>query len=507
MSPTERPSTPAQIEAEMLRLLDLAGENQQQAAARFCSEHPAWADELRLMMNARASRPPWRASAASTQARLERLATWAPRVAARYTLRGEVARGGMGAILRAWDEDLGRPLAMKVVLGKDDANSATPSVDAHVLDRFLDEAQITGQLDHPGVVPVHEVGVDSQGRVFFTMRLVKGKTAAEVFQLAHAGAEGWTLTRALEVILKVCDTLAFAHSKGVIHRDLKPSNVMVGRFGEVYVLDWGLAKVIGSDDRHDLRIRPQTESSASRVRTVRSAEVAFDPESPLVTMDGAIVGTPCYMSPEQARGDVHHIGVRSDVYAIGAMLYTLLAGAPPYMERGQQASPYAILRWVIDGRPKPLPRVRKEMRTLVGVCERAMARAPEARYADTAELAKALRAYLDQAIARGYRKGWVKMGAALLLAFLAALQSSRAHRAESKVRGLAGQVRHLRAQPPTYIRPNPKVAVPGGPRERVLVLPNQEVDELLARLPSLQHRLDSADAEMLGRLRTRLQKK
>jgi hypothetical protein len=114
---------------------------------------------------------------------------------------------------------------------------------------------VTSQLDHPGVVPVHELGLDQRGKVYFTMRLVKGRTASEVFAMARAEKEGWTTTRALEVVLKVCDTMAYAHDKGVLHRDLKPSNVMVGRFGEVYVMDWGLAKVLGQADRHDLRIR------------------------------------------------------------------------------------------------------------------------------------------------------------------------------------------------------------------------------------------------------------
>ena len=179
----------------------------------------------------------------------------------RFLLEGEIGQGGMGAVLRIHDRFLNRRLAMKVLLERAAPRDDEEKKLAHqLLGRFLEEAQVTSQLDHPGVVPVHELGLDANGKVWFTMRLVKGRTASEVFADAFAGANDWTLTRALEVVLKVCDTMAYAHDKGVLHRDLKPSNVMVGRFGEVYVMDWGLAKVLGQPDRHDLRI----QNSATR---------------------------------------------------------------------------------------------------------------------------------------------------------------------------------------------------------------------------------------------------
>jgi eukaryotic-like serine/threonine-protein kinase len=157
----------------------------------------------------------------------------------RYRLLGEVGRGGMGTVLKVWDADLRRPLAMKVVLGRDaESSGQTPPVDPRTLGRFLEEAQVTGQLDHPGIVPVHELGLDSEGRVYFTMRLVRGRELKAIFGLVETRAEGWTLSRTLGVLLRVCEAMAFAHDKGVVHRDLKPSNVMVGRFGEVYVMDW-----------------------------------------------------------------------------------------------------------------------------------------------------------------------------------------------------------------------------------------------------------------------------
>jgi serine/threonine protein kinase len=227
---------------------------------------------------------------------------------------------------------------MKVILGKADASSSgqTPPVDRRLLARFLEEAQITGQLDHPGIVPVHELGLDSTGRVFFTMKLVKGRDLKSIFELVFTGREDWNETRALTVLLKVCEALAYAHKKGVIHRDLKPANVMVGAFGEVYVMDWGLARVLGREDTHDLRLQP--EPGASSLRTERKEEREEAPDSPLFTMDGDVVGTPCYMPPEQARGEVERLGPRADVYAIGAMLYHLLARQMPYTSPGARIS-------------------------------------------------------------------------------------------------------------------------------------------------------------------------
>jgi len=329
----------------------------------------------------------------------------------RLKVAEEVARGGMGAIYRARDTDLGRELAMKVMLPPVDGADPPQTVAAQVLHRFLDEAQITGQLDHPGVVPVHEVGIDACGRAYFTMRLVKGKTADVVFRLARERKDDWTQTRALEVILKVCDTLAFSHSKGVVHRDIKPTNVMVGRFGEVYVMDWGLAKVLGADDRRDLRLKPASTPSDSRVRTDRSKDAESDPDSPLLTMDGAVVGTPSYMAPEQAEGRIEQLGVQSDVYSVGAMLYALLAGTAPYVKPGQRASPYSVLRWVIEGPPRPVhemdPTAPAE---LVSICEKAMARTTEQRYADTKELADDLRAFPENRVVRAHRTGaWAEL--------------------------------------------------------------------------------------------------
>lgn len=343
----------------------------------------------------------------------------------RYRLEGEVARGGMGAILRVWDEDIRRHLAMKVVLGRGEAatEGGTPAVEPSQLARFLEEAQVTGQLDHPGIVPVHELGLDKDGRVFFTMKLVKGRDLKSIYDLVFEGKEGWNETRALTVLLKVCEAVAYAHKKGVIHRDLKPANIMVGDFGEVYVMDWGLARVVGRQDAHDMRIAAEAASSKS-VRTERREEREETPDSPIVTMDGLVVGTPAYMSPEQALGEVEKLGPRSDVYAIGAMLYHLLARQVPYVPQGARIAQWMVLKHVQVGPPPPLSSLRKGVAPeLVAICEQAMARQSSSRYADTLELRDDLRAYLERRVVRAYETGtwaetrkWLKRNRALAAA-------------------------------------------------------------------------------------------
>jgi formylglycine-generating enzyme required for sulfatase activity len=315
----------------------------------------------------------------------------------RYRLKGEVAQGGMGVILRVWDEDLRRHLAMKVMLDEQEGAASR-------LSRFLEEAQVTGQLDHPGIVPVHELGIDARGRVFFTMKLVKGRTLEHVFEAVRHGDDGWSVTRALSVVLRVCEAMAFAHEKGVIHRDLKPANIMVGRFGETYVMDWGLARVLGKKDTKD--IRPQPNESVSAVRTDRRIGAGTKPDSSLLTMDGDQVGTPAYMPPEQARGDLERIGPHSDVYAVGAILYHLLSGQVPYVEPDTHATPWAILAQVLAGPPKPLHTLTKDVPAeLLAICERAMERDPKQRYASMTALADDLRAYLEHRVVSAYETG------------------------------------------------------------------------------------------------------
>src|SRR5882672_8382938 len=273
----------------------------------------------------------------------------------RYQMRGEVARGGMGAILRIWDEDLHRHLAMKVILGHDGApvSATRAGADPRLISRFLDEAQVTGQLDHPGIVPVHELGLDAQGRIYFTMRLVAGRDLEQIFALVAKDGEGWTRTRAVGAILKICEALAYAHDKGVIHRDLKPANVMVGQFGEVYVMDWGVARVLGRDEP----VLPVPHGAPAPKRTHSMHITQRGPASTAVvqpTMEGDIVGTPTYMSPEQARGDLQAIGPASDIYAVGAILYCLLAGHAPHTPPGTNRDTVEVWRRAKLGVVEPL---------------------------------------------------------------------------------------------------------------------------------------------------------
>jgi WD40 repeat protein len=330
-------------------------------------------------------------------------------VGGRYEIKSEIARGGMGAILRIWDGDLRRNLAMKVMHSRQrfDEESGSTEFDQEKLVRFLEEAQITGQLDHPGIVPVHDLGIDDRGRCYFTMRLVRGRELKEILDLARRGEENWTRTKALGLILKVCESMAFAHSKGVVHRDLKPSNIMVGRYGEVYVMDWGLARVLGRADSHDLRIRKAEEaSSLSLVRTVRKDDSEANPDSPLVTMDGDVVGTPSFMAVEQAQGKLEEVGPRSDVYSLGAILYYMLTGRSPYVAPRERVSPHTVLNRVLQGPPEPVSKfARDEQAELVAICEKAMHRDAEERYASMLEVAEDIQAYLENRVVRAYEGG------------------------------------------------------------------------------------------------------
>lgn len=244
--------------------------------------------------------------------------------AARYQVVGEIARGGIGAIYKIRDVDLGRDVAMKVLR---DHHRKNPTM----IQRFVEEAQIAGQLQHPGILPVYELGLHDDRTPYFTMRLVRGQTLAEL--LHHRPDVSTERQRYLTIFHQVCQTIAFAHAKGVIHRDLKPSNVMVGAFGEVQVVDWGLAKVARPDRTED-----HTRTDESVVATVRTESEGFE------SLAGSVMGTPAYMAPEQARGEVARIDERTDVFALGAMLCEVLTGRPPYV-----GEPSDVLRRAAGG--------------------------------------------------------------------------------------------------------------------------------------------------------------
>ena len=252
-----------------------------------------------------------------------------------FTRGREIARGGMGAILEANDRLLGRTVAMKVVL----ENRA--SEDARM--RFIREATVLGQLEHPNIIPIHELGKDDDGNLFYTMKMVEGRTLQAIINGLKKGdaatIEHYTLDRLLTVFSKVCNAMAFAHSKGIVHRDLKPENVMVGAFGEVLVMDWGLAKILNdaAQTADELGRQQQLLSSAGATVAESALPTGFQEltdsqmrgSSEDLTMDGAVMGSPQYMPPEQAEGRIADIDERSDIYSLGGILYAILTLRPP----------------------------------------------------------------------------------------------------------------------------------------------------------------------------------
>ncbi len=320
----------------------------------------------------------------------------------RYEIECELAHGGMGVVYRAFDRDLRRVVAMKVL--RDErlrVDRADPALKDRALARFIDEAQITGQLDHPGIVPVHEMGLDADGRLFFTMPLVRGRELGRLFALAREKREGWSLQRLLTVFVRVCEAVAYAHSKGVVHRDLKPSNVMVGAFGETYVMDWGLARVIA-----DVRASVEGEASAAAIISEPRERAERATGSAYATRQGAVIGTPAYMSPEQAAGQLERIGPRSDVYAIGAMLYQLLAGTMPYADSTANLTPGALIAARLVRAPTPIADLAPSTpRELIAICAKAMAEDPQLRYSSALALAEDLEAFLGKRAVRALDAG------------------------------------------------------------------------------------------------------
>jgi WD40 repeat protein/serine/threonine protein kinase len=294
------------------------------------------------------------------------------------------ARGGLGEVFLAFDSELNRTVALKELQAR---RAHDPDSQA----RFLLEAEITGRLEHPGIVPVYSLGRHADGRPYYAMRLIEGETLREAIERFHrmgTGANGrndreLAFRRLLRCVIDTCNAVAYAHSRGVVHRDLKPENIMLGRFGETLVVDWGVAKSLsGPPDGANLDpAKPQQPSSDASM-----------------TQPGSVIGTPRYMSPEQAAGDLDRVGPASDIYSLGAILYCLLVGHAPFPD-GEVTSVLERARRGIFPAPRRLRRSIDP--TLEAICLKAMELDPQARHASPLDLANDLEAWQADVRYRG----------------------------------------------------------------------------------------------------------
>ena len=332
---------------------------------------------------------------ATSHAAADATPTFAPafgqrRTGERFRILRFHRKGGLGQIHVARDLELGRDVALKEILPEKADSDELRS-------RFLLEAEINGGLEHPGIVPVYSLGTYADGKPYYAMRFVEGdsfKEAIEVYHEAHPGIEPGSVDfrKLLTRFIDVCETIAYAHSRGVLHRDLKPSNIMLGRYGEVLIIDWGLAKATG-------------RRSDSGAGTPEAALVPASGDSRLPTI--GILGSPPYMSPEQARGEVDALGPATDIYGLGATLYHLLTGRPP-IDADSSETIESILDKVRRGAIKP-PRSQKAgiPPALEAIAMKALAVRPEDRFHSAQVLAADVEHYLADELVSAYREPWL----------------------------------------------------------------------------------------------------
>ena len=311
----------------------------------------------------------------------------------KYSINKLIAKGGMAVVFEAKDKNCRRKVALKVI---HDSHSKNPEV----IHRFIEEAQIAAQLDHPNILPIYDLNIDGQDKPFYAMKMVKGYTLEEIIQKVRSEdkefTEEYNLNKFLQIFIKICEAVNFAASKGVIHRDLKPENIMIGKFGEVFIMDWGIAKILDGKSEEP-NAADSLDNIIESIKHDENFEIA-------TTMQGQILGTPTFMAPEQVFSEDKEIDNRVDVFALGGILFNILVLDTPHEEMNIKE----LLRNKIAGKiPTPEKRAAKTGFTLKhlpgnkippslsSVCQKAMAINPDERYMNAKELQNDVEAYVN----------------------------------------------------------------------------------------------------------------